>query len=77
MTRRAVSRGGGTNFHCPAANCILSPCPLPGALRELGSYYQRNGPRSRLSDEAAGSILSHLDAVEAALPAEKKGLLGL
>jgi hypothetical protein len=47
-----------------------------GALSELGRFYQAAGPRSRLSEEVKGSVLAHLDAVEAALPAEEKSLLG-
>ncbi|KAI8467526.1 MAG: photosystem II Pbs27 [Monoraphidium minutum] len=50
---------------------------MRSALQELGSYYQRNGPRSRLTAAASAGILGRLDAVEAALPAEKKGLLGI
>ncbi|GBF98266.1 hypothetical protein Rsub_10929 [Raphidocelis subcapitata] len=47
------------------------------ALSELGGFYQKNGPRSRLTEEAAAGVRAHLDAVEAALPPEAKGILGL
>jgi hypothetical protein len=50
---------------------------VQAALSELGRHYQRNGPRSRLSDDVAAAVLARLDAAEAALPPEKKGLLGL
>lgn len=50
---------------------------MRSALQELGLFYQKNGPRIRLSPEAAAAILGHLDAAEAALPPEKKGLLGV
>jgi hypothetical protein len=50
---------------------------MKGALQGLGSFYQKNGPRSRLTDAAAAEIRGHLDKVEAALPPEQKGILGL
>ncbi|KAF8055488.1 tmcC [Scenedesmus sp. PABB004] len=50
---------------------------MKGALSELGRFYQRAGPRSRLDEATKSSVLAHLAAVEAALPAEEKSLLGL
>ena len=50
---------------------------MKAALRELGAFYQTNGPRARLTGDAAAAVRARLDAVEAALPPEKKGLLGL
>eukprot|EP00878_Enallax_costatus_P015383 GHUV01016114.1.p1 GENE.GHUV01016114.1~~GHUV01016114.1.p1 ORF type:complete len:198 (+),score=26.86 GHUV01016114.1:98-691(+) len=47
------------------------------AISELGRFYQKNGPRSRLDASTKDSILGHLAAVEAALPPEEKSLIGL
>lgn len=47
------------------------------ALSELGRFYQKNGPRSRLDESTKDKILEHLATVEAALPPEEKSLLGL
>jgi hypothetical protein len=57
-------------------HCFLPLLLRSGALSELGRFYQAAGPRSRLSEEVKGSVLAHLDAVEAALPPEEKSLLG-
>jgi hypothetical protein len=80
-----VALGRGLNAEARAkplprrdsADGLPRPRRSAGALSELGTYYQKNGPRSRLSAEAAAGVLAHLDAVEAALPPEQKGLLGL
>jgi len=64
----------------PPMTSTSKPTPTqPGtdALQELGTFYQKNGPRSRLTAEAAAGIRQHLDAVESALPSDKKGLLGI
>lgn len=48
-------------------------------LQQLGSYYQKNGARSRMSKDVGSSLLDKLKAAEASLPAvetKKKGLFG-
>jgi len=37
-------------------------------LQQLGSYYQKNGSRSRMSKDVGGSLLDKLKAAEASLP---------
>ena len=36
-------------------------------VNELGAFYRKAGPRSKLSEEAKDSILAHLDRIEASL----------
>lgn len=50
---------------------------MTAALKELGAFYQANGPRARLGGDAAAGVLARLDRVDASLPPEEKGLLGL
>ena len=48
-------------------------------LQELGTYYQKNGARSRMSKDVGNSLLDKLKATEASLPPveeKKKGLFG-
>ncbi|DBB04117.1 hypothetical protein WJX77_006144 [Trebouxia sp. C0004] len=52
---------------------------LSAMLQQLGSYYQKNGSRSRMSKDVGGSLLNKLKAAEASLPpveTKKKGLFG-
>ncbi|DBB07647.1 TPA: hypothetical protein ACH3X3_009082 [Trebouxia sp. C0006] len=52
---------------------------LSAMLQQLGSYYQKNGSRSRMSKDVGGSLLDKLKAAEASLPpveTKKKGLFG-
>lgn len=48
-------------------------------LQQLGSYYQKNGARSRMTKDTGASLLEKLKAAEDSLPpveAKKKGLFG-
>lgn len=48
------------------------------ALEELGQYYLKRGQRASIDNKTASSILGHLTAAEALLPAEdKKKFLGV
>eukprot|EP00775_Hariotina_reticulata_P001353 gene1353-1694_t len=49
---------------------------MKSAIAELGRFYQRNGPRSRLTEETRRSVLAHLAVVKSALPEEEKSLMG-
>ena len=48
-------------------------------LSQLGSFYQKNGARARMSKDVGSSLLDKLKVAEASLPAietKKKGIFG-
>ncbi len=50
---------------------------LSSAIQLLGTFYQQNGQRSRLSSEVGQAVLDKLDAAEAALPMREDKVLPL
>ncbi|KAI7845229.1 hypothetical protein COHA_001273 [Chlorella ohadii] len=56
----------------PAVAGEESYVQLTSAIQQLGTFYQRNGQRARLTSEAGQAVLDALDAAEAALPAQQE-----
>lgn len=68
-------------LHPPPTRPCNHPLCLPpaDALSQLGAFYQKAGPRARLSDDVRELVLQRLAEAEAALPAwqERGSILGL
>ncbi|KAL4432824.1 hypothetical protein ABPG77_008150 [Micractinium sp. CCAP 211/92] len=73
LVREFLTRWKGN----PAVAGEESYAQLTSAIQQLGSFYQANGQRARLTPEVGQAVLDTLDAAEAALPAaqEVKSLL--
>ena len=50
---------------------------LSAAIQLLGTFYQQNGQRTRLTGEVGQAVLDRLDAAEAALPMREDKVLPL